>query len=176
MYAAQGAESEVVSFMTIPVVLSCGGQRVNAVALMDPASSMSFVRQDVAARLGAENAADHDVSVTVLGGGLFRESRQRIQVYADDLLGSAANDDTAIKLHQEVQGLLHEGSFHLRKWRSNSVAVLESIPKEDRAQNAMMCLEQKTDSLASTVKALGVAWDASNDTFTFSYQPPDIPS
>ena len=95
--------------------------------------------------------------------------------YIDDLLGSAANDDTAIKLCQEVQGLFHEGSFHLRKWRSNSVAVLESIPKEDRAQNAMMCLEQKTDSLASTVKALGVAWDAGSDTFTFSYQPPDIP-
>ena len=68
MHAAQGAESEVVSFMTIPVVLSCGGRRVNAVALMDPASSMSFVRQDVAARLGAENAAGHDFSVTVLGG------------------------------------------------------------------------------------------------------------
>ena len=95
--------------------------------------------------------------------------------YVDDLLGSVANDDTAIKLRQEVQELLHEGSFHLRKWRSKSVAVLESIPKEDRAQNAMMCLEQKTDSPASTVKALGVAWDASSDTFTFSYQPPDIP-
>ena len=75
VHVAQGAESEVVSFMTIPVALSCSGRRVNAVALMDPASSMSFVRQDVAARLGAENVAGHDFSVTVLGGGMVRESR-----------------------------------------------------------------------------------------------------
>ena len=93
--------------------------------------------------------------------------------YVDDLLGSAPNDSKAIAVRQELQQLLAEGSFHLRKWRSNSKAVLGTIPPEDRADNAMLCLEPKSDPAgASTVKTLGVAWDARTDTFTFVYQEP----
>ncbi|XP_065177011.1 uncharacterized protein LOC135806713 [Sycon ciliatum] len=91
--------------------------------------------------------------------------------YVDDLLSSAASDEAACNTQQQTQCLLAQGGFHLRKWLSNSAAVMESIPEADRAKEAVLNLgERDAHSCLTTVKTLGVSWHSQSDTFTFRYQ------
>ena len=91
--------------------------------------------------------------------------------YIDDLLRLAASDEAACDTQQQTQCLLAQGGFHLRKWLSNSAAVMESIPEADRAKEAVLNLgERDAHSCLPTVKTLGVSWHAQSDTFTFRYQ------
>ena len=94
--------------------------------------------------------------------------------YVDDFLKSVQSVKHATQLRQNVQCLLQHGSFKLRKWRSNSTEVLETIPEEDRSKSAVLCLSNPDDKQHSPGKTLGVAWDSNNDTFTFLYQNPEI--
>ena len=56
-----------------------------------------------------------------------------------------------------------------RKWLSNSRVVLQSIPEEDRASEVHL-----DEGNLSSVKILGVLWQADNDIFTFKANPPDV--
>ncbi|XP_062704295.1 uncharacterized protein LOC134286660 [Aedes albopictus] len=61
------------------------------------------------------------------------------------------------------------GGFHLRKWASNSAAVLEGVPDAD--------LELKIpieENGSCTIKALGMQWQPCSDELHFSYQPTEI--
>ena len=90
--------------------------------------------------------------------------------YVDDLLDSLPTAEEAIAVRHEVQNMLEEGSFHMRKWRSNSKEVLESIPDGDRAQNALLSISDENPHTAAQVKTLGVVWDARTDTFSYEYK------
>ena len=59
-----------------------------------------------------------------------------------------------------------------RKWLSNSVAVLNQVPPEDRASEINL-----DNSELSSVKTLGVLWSAADDAFKFQLKPPseDMP-
>ena len=48
--------------------------------------------------------------------------------YVDDCLAGADSPENAIKLQQQLRYLLQKGGFDLRKWKSNSQIVLDSIP------------------------------------------------
>eukprot|EP00117_Sycon_ciliatum_P024443 scpid95867/ scgid20510/ len=90
------------------------------------------------------------------------------------LLGCSPDEQEATREQQGVQVLLDGGSLHLRKWRSNSNAVLESIPEEDRAPDAMVAIEPDKMGLTSgAVDTLGVSGSVEDDAFTFPYHPPE---
>ena len=57
-----------------------------------------------------------------------------------------------------------------RKWLTNSPEVLQQIPVEDRASTLSLDSNE-----TSTVKTLGVEWQAKVDCFKFSCQTPPEP-
>ena len=71
--------------------------------------------------------------------------------YMDDTMDSKEDDDEAIMLYQQLKGLWNAAGMHARKWLSNSPAVLEKIPEDDRAAQ----VDLEAESLPS-VKTLFV--------------------
>ena len=95
-------------------------------------------------------------------------------LYIYDLLLSVATPKKAIKTRQQTQELLASGGFHMRKWLSNNHTVMESIPEEDRSPELSKSVDDNSGEQLPTVKTLGIAWNAEQDTFTFRYQPIEI--
>ena len=95
-------------------------------------------------------------------------------MYVDDLLCSLPNVEAAVNVREHLQNLLRQGGFHMRKWLSNSSAVLGSVPVEDRAVSTSMFLRESEDSTMPVVKTLGVCWLAEADMFTFRYDTPVV--
>ena len=56
------------------------------------------------------------------------------------------------------------GGFELVKWSSNSIDVLLRIPKERRATEDVIEIENENDPL----KAVGISWDTEKDEFFFN--------
>ena len=82
--------------------------------------------------------------------------------YVDDFLGGAASVEEATLLYQQLSSTLEKGSFHLRKWRSSSSQVLETIPLNIQEE---VPTQELTDQHSATYpKALGVSWDSGRDT------------
>ena len=52
------------------------------------------------------------------------------EFYADDILSGAQSMKEAQELRCELNELLNQGKFLLRKWRSNSAELLHTIPDE----------------------------------------------
>lgn len=80
--------------------------------------------------------------------------------YVDDCLISVADETSAVTLQRQLCEMLSKGGFRLHKWMSNSRAVLDTIPNEDRAKVI------KTLDLGASLpveRALGVQWDAERD-------------
>ncbi|XP_065185823.1 uncharacterized protein LOC135816555 [Sycon ciliatum] len=91
--------------------------------------------------------------------------------YVDDLLMSLPSVQSAIVTRSDLQQVTQRGGFHLRMWMSNTEAVLDSIPLEDRASNKMMTIAS-SELPPLPHKALGVAWEPDDDQFTFIYPEP----
>ncbi|XP_067025739.1 uncharacterized protein [Acropora muricata] len=81
--------------------------------------------------------------------------------YMDDSLDSVRDNQTAIQLFEELQGLWAKAGMKARKWLSNSPEVLTKIPQELRAYEINL-----KDSLP-TAKILGILWRAQQDVLTF---------
>ena len=81
--------------------------------------------------------------------------------YMDDSLDSVRDNQTAIQLFEELQGLWAKAGMKARKWLSNSPEVLTKIPQELRAYEINL-----KDSLP-TAKTLGILWRAQQDVLTF---------
>ena len=123
----------------------------------------------IACRALKEVAAQHGEQYDSAARAAVEES-----FYVDDFLNSQPSVPAGISVRQGVQDLLHMGSFHLRKWRSNSRDVLRSIPEADRAADALVSIDDCSDAAsAAVVKTLGVVWDALSDTFSYRYNTPD---
>ena len=85
----------------------------------------------------------------------------RQSTYMDDSLDSTVNTKSAIQLYKDLNLLWGKLGMQVRKWASNSVDVLEHIPKADRLETLTVSDgERKT-------KALGITWLAAQDVFTF---------
>ncbi|XP_055543505.1 uncharacterized protein LOC129729050 [Wyeomyia smithii] len=72
--------------------------------------------------------------------------------YVDDVLLGADSEEEAVLLRQQVTKIFASGGVHLRKWASNSAAVLQDIELND----------------TRTIKALGIHWQPCSDVFQFS--------
>ena len=92
--------------------------------------------------------------------------------YIDDRLAGTDTPDATLNLQQQLRSLLLKGGFDLRKWRSNSKSVLDSIPAElhDPAQKKALT----EDSPNKPQKALGLIWDASDDVLFISIGTPSV--
>lgn len=54
-------------------------------------------------------------------------------MYVDDLLSGSDDDGSALEMIYELTNSMHIAGFHLRKWASNSKAVMKSIPDDEVA-------------------------------------------
>ncbi|XP_069109596.1 uncharacterized protein [Argopecten irradians] len=92
-------------------------------------------------------------------------------MYVDDCLTSTVSDEKAKALINDLSALCQEGGFRLTKWTSNSAAVLEAIPEENRATSKQRNLE----SDSPVERALGVHWFTEKDTLGFQINVKDQP-
>ncbi|XP_055527469.1 uncharacterized protein LOC129720081 [Wyeomyia smithii] len=83
--------------------------------------------------------------------------------YVDDVLLGADSEEEAVLLRLQVTKIFASGGFHLRKWTSNSAAVLQDIPAEDIEMQLPIELND-----TRTSKALGIHWQPCSDVFQFS--------
>lgn len=67
-----------------------------------------------------------------------------------------------IQLKHDLCHLLRRGGFRLRKWTSNSLKLLESIPKEDRELQIPLDITN-----LESIKTLGLHWNPIDDAFSF---------
>lgn len=82
--------------------------------------------------------------------------------YMDDFIRGEDTIESAIQLRQEMSELLMRGGFRLRKFCSNSNAVLKGVPEEDLATQSELTFDPE-----QTIKTLGISWEPSNDQFRF---------
>ena len=82
--------------------------------------------------------------------------------YMDDSMDSTKNVTEGIELCRQLRELWQKADMHARKWISNSLEVLETIPEEDRAAE----IDLGSGNLPTT-KALGISLQAKHDEFIF---------
>ena len=92
--------------------------------------------------------------------------------YVDDCLKSAASDESAIFLVDNLTELLRRGGFRLTNWLSNSRKFVKSIPEAERAT----VVKNLDFDLPIIERALGVQWNVASDTFGFSITIKDRPA
>ncbi|XP_043204840.1 uncharacterized protein LOC122372053 [Amphibalanus amphitrite] len=99
---------------------------------------------------------------------LSREASETIRnnFYVDDVLKSVKDEETAIKLMKDLKVMCALGGFNLTKFDSNSIEVLQSVPKQDRSKQ-VKDLTLGSDPLP-TERALGVVLDPNTDTIGFN--------
>ena len=93
----------------------------------------------------------------------FPEAQRHIKnsFYVDDFFGGANSVSEASLLREQITNILSKGGFSLRKWRSSSQEVLDSIPQELR-EEIPDCKMLDSHS-ACYPKALGLVWDSRQD-------------
>ncbi|XP_058827247.1 uncharacterized protein LOC131687209 [Topomyia yanbarensis] len=99
--------------------------------------------------------------------GIYETGAQAVSedIYMDDFISGADSIEKAIKLRDEVQSLMSEGGFQLRKWSSNRREALKDLPSEVLDEATMLHFESD-----QRVKTLGVAWKPVPDEFCIDVQ------
>ncbi|XP_063955602.1 uncharacterized protein LOC135154201 [Lytechinus pictus] len=82
--------------------------------------------------------------------------------YVDDGLVSVSSEEEAIQLANEARQLCSKGGLRLHKFVSNSKAVLESLPKSERASDVT---DSNLDFEDQVERALGIVWNVATDAF-----------
>ena len=85
------------------------------------------------------------------------------EFYVDDILTGAGTIEDAVMLRCELCELLEKGCMLLRKWRSNSQTVLETIPNSLKEPTDTTDLLHRSDN----PKALGVHWSTEKDALMY---------
>ena len=83
--------------------------------------------------------------------------------YMDDTMTSVWDVSEVKDLYQQLCRLWQSAGMYPRKWLSNSLEFLKSVPQEDRATQL-----QLDDRELPSAKTLGVLWEAAEDHFTFN--------
>ncbi|XP_058840653.1 uncharacterized protein LOC131696123 [Topomyia yanbarensis] len=78
--------------------------------------------------------------------------------YMDDFLSGAESISKAKRLRSEVQSLMAEGGFDLRKWSSNQPEALADLPSTALEEQSTLHFDAETK-----VKTLGVVWETGTD-------------
>ncbi|XP_027849396.2 uncharacterized protein LOC114128975 [Aphis gossypii] len=108
-------------------------------------------------QLAADEAANHPEVQKVI----------HTDLYVDDVATGTKCEESALQLQQDLINVFKRGGFDLRKWSSNSIALLESVPPEHRQTEAVTFDEPTSDY----TKVLGLKWEPKNDTIAYQYQP-----
>ena len=87
-------------------------------------------------------------------------------MYVDDILTGAPDDDCAVQLKDDLCNLLSKGGFPLTTWASNSLKVMEATPLQERAPTLMSTADQ--EKMSDSLKALGTSWNTQDDLLTFT--------
>lgn len=74
-------------------------------------------------------------------------------MYVDDLITGADNEEAAIILQQQISSILRRGGFELRKWTSSNNNVLQAISPNQREKKELLQFENE-----ESIKALGIYW------------------
>lgn len=85
--------------------------------------------------------------------------------YVDDGITSVASEEKAIDLLLRAQKMPSVANLKLHKVASNSTAVMQAFPPEDRARE-LKDLDLSSDPLPLQ-RSLGISWDLKLDCFTF---------
>ncbi|XP_062700456.1 uncharacterized protein LOC134284909 [Aedes albopictus] len=95
--------------------------------------------------------------------GKYPEAAERIKksTYVDDLTSGAKSVAEAIHLVKEINEIVESAGFTLRKWSSNSAAVLESLPEISTTPIQIQFPDER-----DMVKALGIHWVPDKDVLT----------
>jgi len=89
--------------------------------------------------------------------------------YMDDSMDSVATEEEGIHLYEELSYLWKMANMHARKWSSNSKALMQKIPVEDRASSVNLNIDA-----VPCVKTLGLWWTAENDLFVYKIDVDDV--
>ncbi|XP_014205748.1 uncharacterized protein LOC106637464 [Copidosoma floridanum] len=98
-------------------------------------------------------------------GAAFPEAVDAVRrnLYVDDFLTGADDEDTARKRRDQLVQLLKAGGFVLKKWVSNTPSLLHDLKVEDLLRPSWLHF-----TMDDPVNELGTAWDPSADCFRFS--------
>lgn len=88
------------------------------------------------------------------------------EFYVDDVLSGAHDVATARRSQIELITAIESAGFNLRKWTANHPELLDHIPKEHLLNKDFLKIEED-----SSTKTLGIQWNASSDSFSFSINP-----
>lgn len=88
--------------------------------------------------------------------------------YVDDLLSGADSVQEAREMADQLNKLMNEGQFCLRKWASNHHGALIGIPSEQHATGSQLELATEQDSIST----LGLVWTPSKDTLKVQVRVP----
>lgn len=102
-------------------------------------------------------------------GADFPQAAQALieDTYVDDFITGADTLKAALDLRTQLVGLLARGGLELRKWTSNSLDLLASIPEADREPTLLNFLPGEDAS----VKILGLVWNPTTDNFSYNINP-----
>ena len=81
--------------------------------------------------------------------------------YVDDVLTGADTLPEAIHLRTNLNELLAKACMTLRKWRSSSKELMDTVPANVQESQPTQCITSPHDCY----KALGIHWDTTKDTF-----------
>lgn len=85
--------------------------------------------------------------------------------YIDDIFGGGETLEEIISLKNDLIRLLNLGGFELRKWSSNDPRILADLPCMHLSNNS---LTFENEQGSSTLKVLGLKWNAKDDYFFFN--------
>ena len=91
-----------------------------------------------------------------------------VDMFVDDLLSGAANDDLAYEMFENLVSILKSAGFHICKFLSNSPDLMARIPEELRGSVTEVNLTENVEDSESLTKALGVAWCIRKDILTYN--------
>lgn len=84
--------------------------------------------------------------------------------YVDDMIDCTHTIDEAVKLIREVKYIHEQTGFEIRKFRSNSQEVIQRLGEKAEKKTINLSFNQNIERI------LGMYWNTSLDTFTFSLQ------
>lgn len=94
------------------------------------------------------------------------------QHYMDDYIDSLPDETTAVEMIRDITDIHKKGGFEIRNWTSNSLAVLDSVPKETLGDAAVKFkIEQQTQG----ERTLGMIWYPAVDELGFDVSLKRIP-
>ena len=90
-------------------------------------------------------------------------------LYVDDLLTGEADEESATRLRENIEKIMQEGSFELRKYISNNRQFMSKIPEERRAPDAYIHTFEFHNSQGAEyqTKALGIRYCPKDDSYRF---------